>query len=363
VVSWLILQTARQEHEESGESSANPRLLPLILSGGAVAIKLNAAPLLIISLLFYLSGKQPLSRKLAPAIVVVSMTIIPVLVAGLITSGCAFYPSPLLCYEFPWSAGAGLAGKMNTINQNYERWMQYEAPENANWIIPWAKRNLDSVVFITSLIVSALVSLSAKSVKATRGRLWLIALGTLGILFVMCSVPARRFALGYFALSPALIAPLYSRIAYPLIVIIPLAFQANPYTRPARFILLLLCFVIYAYVLLTRSTLGQKMATSGFIIIAALFPLKALIAAGGSNVLANGKDSSFWLIPPAVTKSELEIWESKQVNDLKYTESLRPFPDGRCWAAQLPCTPWLLHENIKLRDPRRGLGGGVVRAD
>jgi hypothetical protein len=289
--------------------------------------------------------------------------LIPVIASGFITSGCAIYPSPYFCLNAPWSVGTTLAGKMNMINQNYERWRQYVPPDTGSWLLPWARLNLDTLVFFFILLFVAIVVITGEKPKEIPGRYWIMALSTLGTIFIMLTVPARRFGLGYFALPPALMAPLYPRIAYPLIVIIPLAFQADPYTRGARFALLVICLIVYVLILFTQNSFYLKLATPGFIMLAALFPLKALVASGGSNIMANGKNYLFWLIPPEAKKTELEIWESKQVNDLKYTHSTRPYPDGRCWAAELPCTPWLLQENLKLRDPKRGLKAGVVRAE
>jgi hypothetical protein len=363
IIGLVILIITGRKAENDEKPSINSRAIPLILSAGALAVKLSAAPLLIISLLFYLMGKGAFRKRILSATLICGLMVTPVMVSGMITSGCPFYPAPFLCFESPWSVGAELAGKVNTINQNYERWTQYTPPDNTNWLIPWAKRNPDFVIFIIVCLIGCFVAVFSSGLKDTTGRFWILAIAALGIIFVFSTVPARRLALGYFALPPALVAPRFRKIAFPLILIIPLIFQADMHTRPINFALLLFSISVYVYLLFAKNSFLQSFAPSGFIVIAAFFPIKALLTPAISNVSANVANRSFWLVPPAVEKSELEIWANKQVNDFKYIQSERPYPDGRCWASDLPCTPWLLHENIKLRDPKRGLGAGVVRAD
>jgi hypothetical protein len=363
IIGLVILIITGQKEEKNEKLSINPSVIPMILSAGTFAMKFSAAPLFIISLLLYLTGKGRLRKRLLYATLICGLMVTPVLVSGMITSGCPFYPAPFLCFDLPWSVGTELAAKMNIINQNYERWLQYTPPNAANWFIPWAMRNLDSVLFIFICLIGCLVAVFSSKLKGTAGRFWVLAIAVSGILFVLCTVPARRFALGYFALSPALVAPHFRKYAYPLILIFPLIFQADIYARRANFVLLLFGLAVYVYMLFAKNSSLQSLAPPVFMIIAALFPMKALLTPAATNVLANRRDGSFWLVPPPVEKTELEIWVGKQVNDFKYIHSERPYPDGRCWASDLPCTPWLLHENIKLRNPKRGLGAGVVRAD
>lgn len=363
IVAWVILILAKRETRRYLGSSANARLIPLILSAGAVAIKLNAAPLLIVSLIFYLFGEGAFFQKVKIVFLIGILMVVPILISGLITSGCALYPAPFLCFDLPWSVGTELAGKMNTTNQNYERWMQYTPPENINWVIPWANRNLDSGLLIISLLLTTISAFIAKEFKLVAGRFWVLAIGITGVIFVLCTVPTRRFLLGYLTISPSLIAPIYPRVVLPLTVIVPLALESDWQTRRIRFILLLISLFVYIYILFARKGLFVRFAPAGFIVLATLLSLKVLLAAAGLNMLRNGRSMSYWLTPPAVKKTELEIWIDRQVNDFKYIQTMRPYPDGRCWAAELPCTPWLLHENIRLRDPKKGLGAGVVRAD
>jgi hypothetical protein len=52
---------------------------------------------------------------------------------------------------------------------------------------------------------------------------------------------------------------------------------------------------------------------------------------------------------------------NKQINDIKYIAVDLTLGNHQCWAVELPCTPSLAYENIKLRIPERGIGAGFVR--
>jgi hypothetical protein len=248
------------------------------------------------------------------------------------------------------------------MNQNYERWRDYSTPQPLTWVVPWIIREIDSAIFVIWLLAVACFAKYSNGLKRVPGGWWIISIAALGIAFILITVPARRFALGYFALAPSLLAPVHRKIVYPLIAIIPLALDSDWRTRRVRFILLIASLAAFTWILFVQSGMLQKLAPVGFFVLVVMLSTKALLTPGILNILAQGKRSSFWIIPPAVEKTQLEIWVEKETNDIKYTHSLRPYPDGRCWAAELPCTPWLMDENIKLRDPKRGLAGGFVRA-
>lgn len=363
IVAWAILTVSNRKNNILSRPALDDKLIPLILSAGAVAVKLTTLPLLIVSFLFYLQCKERLARRIIIGSFLCLIIISPVVISGLISSGCAFFPSPFFCLDLPWSAGAELAGKVNIMNQNYERWMQYASPEPWSWIIPWFKRNLDSTVFIVGLLISLFIVAGAKKIKEINGRWWVLLAAVLGVSFVLFSVPTRRFMLGYLALAPALIAPYYRRIVYPLIAITPLILEADWALRKGRFVMMILSISICLCYLFFKPKVLVNYLPQGFFALWVIMSLAALTSTAARNTLKNGKNALFWLAPPAVEKTDLEIWEEKQVNDFKYVQSVSPYPDGRCWAAELPCTPWLLYENLKLRDPKRGLAAGVIRAD
>ena len=58
------------------------------------------------------------------------------------------------------------------------------------------------------------------------------------------------------------------------------------------------------------------------------------------------------LLPPQLPSAQVV---QKQVNDVTYF-----YTEGLCWAAKLPCA-FELQEDIKLRDPARGIKAGFVR--
>ena len=46
----------------------------------------------------------------------------PLAAAGLVATGCAFYPSALFCAPLPWSQGAGQAAHEASLIRNWARW-------------------------------------------------------------------------------------------------------------------------------------------------------------------------------------------------------------------------------------------------
>ncbi|MCW6036945.1 hypothetical protein K4A83_11815 [Spirulina subsalsa FACHB-351] len=80
-----------------------------------------------------------------------------------------------------------------------------------------------------------------------------------------------------------------------------------------------------------------------------------------------------WILPPALTSVPPEQLIIRTVNDLEYTTMNPDYLSEReigfwstpdqCWATPLPCTPFLTHDDIKLRDPKQGIGGGFIRND
>ncbi|MEQ9482407.1 hypothetical protein [Coleofasciculus sp. F4-SAH-05] len=89
------------------------KTIPLILSAGAVTIKLSALPLLPIGFLFYLMGNQltiKIKRLLTGSAIVI-LLLSPMVLYSLTTSGCPLYPSTFMCLDLPWSVSIEKAVK------------------------------------------------------------------------------------------------------------------------------------------------------------------------------------------------------------------------------------------------------------
>lgn len=175
VVAWVMLTISSQEenHEQAGRTM-QVMMVPLVLAVGAASIKLSALPLVMVSGFYYLFSGRPNIKKVAAAGSLTALPLISVATAGLITSGCAFYPVSFLCVDLPWSLGAAAAETMARIIRDWARWGGMRAPENAtswNWILPWFKaEKVGAALIILSLLaVISLLSSRAQTVP-TRFR-------------------------------------------------------------------------------------------------------------------------------------------------------------------------------------------------
>lgn len=122
LVAWTMLVTGGSPGEP-GLIILSPRLIPVLLAAGAMAIKLSAAVLLPIAVLFYALEQRRLRLgSLITASLVGIILILPVLSFGLIASGCPLYPSPTLCQDLPWSVGREEAKMISGIIHIWPRW-------------------------------------------------------------------------------------------------------------------------------------------------------------------------------------------------------------------------------------------------
>src|SRR5262249_6982259 len=145
-------------------------------------------------------------------------------------------------------------------------------------------------------------------------------------------------------------------------VIIPLSIDADMHGRKGRFAILLVSIAIYLSILLIRRSNLSRMAVAFFLSLALILPLKALVVSYAVNLTTIGNDATLLLLPPSVAAPGANDVVNKRLNDLEYKQILKGYPDGQCWAAELPCTPLLFREDIKLRNPGRGIAAGLIRA-
>jgi hypothetical protein len=214
-------------------------------------------------------------------------------------------------------------------------------------------------------IVSSLGLMLIRGERRIRGQGWLVFLGFIGISFVMVGGPAIRFAFGYFILAPIMLIVLYREIAYPLIPLLPLgAILLLPYIdlhlRRFRLGLLLVALAAYLLTLFYQERAQLRNVPLFFVLLAVVLPLQTMFVSVRENIFT-GRDWARLLLPPRLPMPEGEELIRKQVNDVRYVTPRSDLYGDQCWAAEIPCTPQLENERIRLRDPARGVGGGVIR--
>jgi hypothetical protein len=156
-----------------------------------------------------------------------------------------------------------------------------------------------------------------------RGQFWILALAALGTTFMMLKAPVIRFGLGYLILIPALSIAVFCQTK--LDKVLPALAQK-----------------------LTSHNLFRKLRKFG--IVVPLFLATLIFVSSGKN-----SAESRLLLPPPLQRVEVL---QKQVNDVKYFSP--KYSRELCWSAELPCTPFEVKNDIRLREPSRGIRAGFI---
>jgi hypothetical protein len=360
-VAWCILAISefQKRNPEHFDRPLNAALIPLLLSAGAVSVKLSAMPLLAIAGCYYLFNGKLGGGKLAAATILLIFFLVPLAAAGLVTSGCAFYPVSAFCTDLPWSLGVGQASAESKLIRNWARWGGDGPPANAsdwNWIVPWFSKEMGCTVLLLLSAVAAAVMLRRRTaLRRIAGAPFVAALAGAGTAFMLYAAPTWRFGLGYLVLIPALLASMHAEQLKKLsgrFRPFPLLFGAPVLGMMGA---LALAFHIY---LVPRPTFT---------------PLEQFASANPAIV---GKDKPHFnfILPPRLWTVEFETdpetgrktatppatFVKEGSSDVVY---YRPdlAKSELCWDAPLPCSPASLYD-IRLRDRDKGLSGGFVSA-
>lgn len=369
LIAWAMVAIMGKEAtiaaSPKSPPKSNDRLLLLILAAGAVTLKLHALPLLAISLLFFMFGGSQLLKRFFVGVCVSAALVAPQLTSGVIASGCLGYPGPI-CFDLPWSVGITGAQRAYADVLSFARWGEYYFDADApGWLWHWLSRNHNQgvVLFLLYSIISAAVILCSRGGGKLYGDRWVISLAALGGAWVFYNAPNPRFLIGYALLIPALIASGAPSIFSPAVFIAQLIPETDLKIRLARFLMLIAAIISYAIILRFRHKVWAKKASFAFLFFSALLSAKAVLFSLSGSLIIKRNYSSL-LIPPKVPVLAADDLIRHKVNDIDYVIPKTGNPCfQQCWAADLPCTPQLTHEKIKLRAPALGIGGGFVRSD
>lgn len=316
VVAWLMIITL---------SMPKTSIIPLLLSAGAVTIKLSALPLLLITIGFYVWQVKGKFKQLVCGGLLVLFLLLPMFLVGIKTSGCLFYPQPNTCFDLPWSLPREETKEFTRNTDSLTKWFG-APPENQNkylWLFTrWlnSKWSGQGNLYLFILAIVSYAGIIFQIIKFNKDKLaerfWVSLLGALGILFIFSKGPLLRFGLGYFILVPALCIGMF--IQHQKII---------------------------SFSFLSFS--GKKL----------LLSLKVLFITLIMVALIDPAIRSRWLWPEKLIEVELL---KKQTNNVTYYV---PYKNGSCWAAPLPCVPPIVNlNNIQLSDPSSGIRGGFIRS-
>jgi len=371
---FSILQHERKEKQEIPPNVALPegvplwgdRFLPVILAAGAVTIKLSALPLLLAAGFFYLSVSWSIQRFLVFASIAGGL-ILPMLAASVLTTGCPLYPSPALCLDLPWSVGAESAESMTTVIRDWNRWSGFppENPTFAAWFTRWTNMERNAVFLIGCSLASALLLFISPNRSLATERNYALAIAFSGIALMMNSAPSLRFGMGYLCILPAVWLAQQFTLKSPLagLSVFLIGGAASLLQQPLNDLAIfgvpaLLLTIAIAF--LTSKVKAQWLHTALVSILVIIAVLATWQGLNERKILPLIQAPDL-LLPPTMQTLEGGRKSLKQVNDVKFyvpAESER----SQCWAAEIPCTPYLTLPDIYLRDAKQGLRGGFVKA-
>ncbi|HEX8189683.1 MAG TPA: hypothetical protein VF586_15115 [Pyrinomonadaceae bacterium] len=375
VVAWGLCLAEEARAGLGDGAAAGARSIPLLLAAGAVGVKVNTLPLLVVASVYYVRGGGLTARRVLAAGAAVSALLLPTLAHRFVVSGCPLFPSKLLCLDVPWSVGVWRAEGITRVIREWARW-DGSPPRWANewnWVVPWMTRGFtpkNSVVLLLCLLLAGLgalvrvrtrlraqgtllllagcagllvflewrgggllmVSAGAAGAAAalTRrggefaGRAWVLAAGLAGTALTLYAGPTLRFGLGYTAV-------LLAALLVPAAVGFAGGAGADEWWR-------------------RRATLPALAAACGLLFFTLTVAVETAAPWGGGV----GAHVRRRIVPPMLPTPVLV---PREVNGLRYSV---PAQWEQCWAAEVPCSPGDLSDDVMPRDPARGPGAGFV---
>jgi len=331
VTAWSILGLSADKKSLplASARAIRPEVFPLLLSAGAVTVKLIALPVLLVSSLFFVFGKKFRTRQIFVAGVVITLLIAPMLISGVITSGCPMYPSSLFCLDLPWSPTLEKVEHISKATHSVINWASPSPPGIHPWLWSlwhWFNSSIQKQIMALLILFSIFPTIYlTKRIKIEQyyEQLWVILIAVSGILFITLESPFFRFALSYLVLLPALGIAVYFQNNFEATfnILIERLSSHFPF-KDAHKLLPIICLALIA------STITSYTNSTGL---------------------------SQLLLPPPIQRIP---YVKKEVNDITY---FSPVQNASCWAIQLPCTIEVL-SNVKLRNSAEGIAGGFVRS-
>jgi hypothetical protein len=331
ITAWTILVV--ETDPRSDRFTPSRQIVPLLLAVGAVAIKLTALPLLVVTGLWFVVragwNRQIIGR--IGIVVVVSLLLMPLLLSSIVTSGCPIYPSSTFCLDLPWAVGAN-----QSVANDTHHWISWygRPPAGINpwlWAFQlWLKTagNKFIIAMIALFAGCSIYLLKTRSSSAARiGSIWLIAIAAAGSGFFLLTSPLNRFMLPYLFLVPALALATYLHAH----------FATDAVAQPSRW----------------RS--GMRIVEKWPIDRARTATILLLSIATISVATQVQSNYVRLLLPSSLTRIATI---KHQINDVTYFSPVGGKNKG-CWTIELPCayTP----AQIRLRNPLQGIKAGFLR--
>jgi hypothetical protein len=201
LLAWLGVAAAMLAVDEGAIATRDAALLTAAIAVFAVMVKISAAPILTVPLLFAWRARD---RRFALGIVAMAVVAaVPWLVRGIWTSGCAVFPVAATCV--PGLSWLTEPGRLIAESENVRNWarMPYWTPEGlaaGTWVRAWWIRQFGSVELLGALALFAVAWLAGRI--SERKPVLSVATKILGVAaivqvaFVAVTAPDARFAVG-----------------------------------------------------------------------------------------------------------------------------------------------------------------------
>lgn len=327
IIAWSILLISDKRFSSSPSNALDIRLIPLLLAGGAISIKLTGAALMLVAFPFYCLKKRFWWQRQLWGILLSLILLIPTFGSGIITSACPIFPSLFMCLELPWSTYPPYLNDL-LLWWKAESLLGNPSGEEKYWwwlLSEWVnKSNINQIIsFYLIVTLILLIWLVIYHRDKLAGTAWVLLLGLVGMSFILSQAPDTRYGLGYFLLIPCVTMGAF---CYCLTVNSPdvnLTKKLSPFVS-VKSISLPRMFHVFIFSFIT------------------VLSLEAI------------KQSSFLLPPPL---PQVPVFRDK-VNKIKYFQPSTSLGGDICWASELPCSHGFLPHSVKLWKPERGIRGG-----
>jgi len=367
VTAWTIIIISRRRRQLS-ENEDKPRghdeVITLILSAGAVSIKLSAIPILLVSGLFYLFTEKICIKKVFSFPAIVLLVLLPFFIVQIITSGSLLYPSSLVGFDLPWSIGEEKIKLVTDQILKAAQWSTF-TPGNASyggWLLQWVKSEKYQAVLI--LITCFIIFISINKLKKYNLEWvkWVFPMGLIGLLYTMLIGPTWRYNLGYIAIMSSVLLSLHCDNKSVKFKEVLIYLEKKLSNKLMPHILL----VIFGLAIIMTNIARNNLTSLNYLNI----EIKEALRTG--EVTKKDNKISRLFLPPKILKYQLNLKNTEKVSfvvaDLELLKEkvnefylYKPKKGYQCWDVELPCSPLLTYPEIKLRNNDLGICGGFIR--
>ncbi|MGQ9898617.1 MAG: LIC_10190 family membrane protein [Acidobacteriota bacterium] len=387
---WSMLCTHDRWCKNPAEEELSPWAIsiPVLLAGGALSIKLSAAPIAAITTgwaLWQLYCRQSAAARGLVLFVPVGamfLLLIPTTLGRWVSSGYPFFPSGFPSSSFRWFLPDWaydphrLSVAIHAV-RDFARWAWWQSPEtprhSQSWMdIRWLPNWLENEAFMPlylGLAVAAGIGLRGHPASKINALYpWVMVLVWSGLVYVFVTAPTLRFAMGFLVILPALWQAevirqaTWRKIAAVSGLVMATTMGGVFYQRPLDRTSLIL--------LVATATVGWSLAVWAYqrsrLWGGAAMALLLCLPAAPISILRNRsrlQAQGVMLMPATLPSHPTKVIT---VNDVPIHIPIPPTPDVKyplCWGSPLPCSAdkGEVDSHLRFRNPERGLAGGFKR--